>query len=1026
MFGWVRIGSWKQRAAALCGLLAGMVALATAAPPDLTGRQVLLDGAAKSAAASVEAPAHFDPTRTAFALYAKLDVSAPPPVVRLDGEPLGMVPVPGEAGEWLLPLPGARLAQGPVALSIEAPDGTPLPAERLLVFELLDGAEEMHFGRLFGARSAAEKATPPEHPSQRKYDVLHYDLDLDVSMTSRALSGVVTIRLKALESNLSQIGLDFQSDGVLLVSSVVAVPAIAGLTHSVDGTNKWLVVNLPAGQALAAGQELTLRVTYAGTPSSSAGAFGLNSYNRTTQPTNGKPIVYTFSEPYSARSWWPCKDLPYDKATVDLRITVDNPNFVVTNGVLASTTAVSGSRTRYHYTHAYPVATYLVAFCATEYAYGSGMYTSRDGATQMEVGHYVYLNSLGELAAVPDTIDVMEFFAGTFGEYPFLSEKYVTMTWGGGFGMEHQTATSINNGNLASGGKSRRNVHELAHQWFGNQVTPTSFDHLWLNEGWATYCEALYVEHDQGFNAYKAAIAAWISSGTNNTTPMVNSNADAFQTSLVYRKGGLVLHMLRHVMGDEDFFEGTREYLRRFDYGVVETDDFREVMEDVSGLNLGPFFQQWVYGTGRPEYQWDWRLDGTNLNVYIHQTQSGQVFTLPIDIVATLSGGGLHTFVANTTQRTQSFTFDTTGLNITGVSFDPDNWVYKASLTRVTIGAPKPTLLTARRGTGPGQMDVTWVSGGAGTAGFELSVSNAITGTSIVADSSVLGASATSHTVTGLDPGTTWYVKLRAVGTSTFASDFGDVYAVRLGTGVQPRALIVDGNDRYELRQQVGISHSFAARHGTAMGAAGMYFDACANEAMGAPVALSTYRAVVLALGEESTQDRTFAPGEEALVRAYLDAGGQLFVSGAEIGWDIGRSGAGNPSLDFYNNYLKASFVADNSQVYTVTGEPASAFAGLSFGYGSGDSPYFPAWPDQIAPAGGGSVALRYDETKIAAVQYAGTFGTGTVPGRVVYLGFPFETINTASDRQAVMERVAVFFQMLPTPAQVGEQWMVY
>ncbi|MDK2970769.1 MAG: hypothetical protein PWP23_524 [Candidatus Sumerlaeota bacterium] len=1014
---------FRPGAAAL--ILAAAATAAFAAPPDMTNRDVLLETSAAKTTATFAVPDSLKPSHTSYALYARTNADDPP-LILLNGIPLASAPVPREPGEWLLPLPTAdfhRGAENTIALLTRK--GAPLAAEQLIVFELLDGAEEAHFGRLF-SMPTAEKATPTLHSSQTKYDVLHYDLALDIETASRQINAsVVTVTLKSLVEGLDQIAFDFQSDGVLLINSVAAVPAVSGITYSVDDTNDWLIVDLPAAAELDSGEEITLAITYSGTPSSSAGAFGLNSYNRTTQP-NGKAIVYSFSEPYSARSWWPCKDVPSDKATIDLHITVPSANMVVTNGTQTGTTTPRTGRTTYHFTHGYPVATYLVAFCATEYAYASDNYLSRDGLTQMEVGHYVYETSTDELAAVSDTIDVMGFYADHFGEYPFLDEKYVTMTWGGSFGMEHQTCTSINNRNLASGGKSRRNVHELAHQWFGDYVTPDDFIHLWLNEGFATFCEALFVEHDEGFASYKSYIQGWISSGISDTTPLVYSNADSFSTSVVYRKGGMVLHMLRGVMGDDAFFEGIRAYLAAHAYGNAESADLQAAMEAAHGASLNDFFQDWVYGTGKPSYQWSWSLDENTLNVSITQTQSADVFELPVRLVATLEGGGTHEFVVQNTQRTQTFDLDATGLSITNMAFDPDYWIYKGSVTSGAIEAPKATLLSVRASAQPGEAVVTWESGGGTTEGFEISASSTMTGTTIVASSSTLGVDARSHTLTGLAPNDIVYVKVRAVSSQGLPSAWSDVYAVQTGIASDDRVLIVDGYDRWEASISPENSHSFAAIHADALYAAGIAFDSCANETLGSTVSLPPYDAVILVLGEESTIDRTFTSSEETLVKAYLDAGGQFFVTGAEIGWDIGRSTGGNPSLAFYNGYLKASYEDDDSKDYTVAGTSGGIFDGLAFDYGTGASPYYPDWPDVITAAEGGTICLEYNAAAGAGVQYEGTFGSGTATGRVVTFGFPFETIGDESARHEVMARIVTFFELSPALPVTLDGWMVY
>ena len=243
---------------------------------------------------------------------------------------------------------------------------------------------------------------------------------------------------------------------------------------------------------------------------------------------------------------------------------------------------------------------------------------------------------------------------------------------------------------------------------------------------------------------------------------------------------------------------------------------------------------------------------------------------------------------------------------------------------------------------------------------------------------------------------------------------FSDVYGT-LPAQEGRRILIVDGFDR---TQSSGSwhepSHWFAALHGQALAANGFGFDCAANEAvLDGSVNLSDYDAVIWVLGDESTADETFSSQEQQLVKAYLEAGGRLFVSGSEIAWDLDQdnSSSGSTAEDesFLHNYLKADYVADDSKVYQVTGITGSVFEGLKFSYGQ--QPYPEDYPDAIKPFAGSLAALKYQGTDLlAAVQYEGAFGESSLPGKLIYLAFPFETIDTEEHRNEVMGRILDFF----------------
>lgn len=1040
-------------ALAAFSLSAAPVAAEKYDPLNDPGRTVLLDVELEQATDThtFDVPAEFNPRFHYFSMFVGDPGTDEPPQLWINGRHRTTLPIPRSNGDLIYGLPGGDLIAGEEnEVRFTAPDGSAVEVARVKVFELYGGAEAAHADQIFGElpEDGRRWTTPPVfHPSRPNFDVQHYDLELDLDINSRDISGVMTMEAVSLVDGLEQVGLDFvtgtQGGNTMTVTGVDMVPSVGGLSFTTDTSNHWLNINIPSGSRPDTNDTFTIVVEYSGTPHTTpTGVFNRGAYQRTLQPSpNNTPVLHTISEAYVSKIWWPNKDDMSDKATIDLRISVQDPYQVVSNGVLMTTTGDGPGRTRYHWSHNHPVATYLVAFVAADFLSDSITYTALDGVTEMDITHWVYQTSPEELDALPDTLDVMEHFADLFGEYPFLDEKYGTMTWGITFGMEHQTITSLPDGELSAGGvgfgKSRRNVHELAHMWFGDMVGIPNFDHLWLKEGWATLCEALYEEYDLGEAAYFSRIQAFISSGLNDNTPMVNSGAgNSFANSLYYRKGAVVLHMLRGVMGDEDFFAGTRDYLQTYAYGIADTDDFREIMEDHYGGSLEWFFDRWVYGTGRPAYTWGWTQSGSTLELVVNQIQPGVAFQMPIPFVVTFTDSTTETFRPMNTAKNETLNVDVGSRTVLSVDFDPLGWIYRGSDTQLNA-TPDPTIRIVRQGSDANSVEVTWQSGGGSTTNFEV-MTSPDRSTWTVAET--LPSSQTSTTLTGVAQGTLLNVAVRATGGGT-PSPLSNVYAVRTSPDPsQDRVLIVEGYERWNSQSGRTRNHPWAAVHGDSVDAYGVPFDTVSNQMVisGAAV-LGDYDALVWNLGEESTVHHTFDSTERTLVRNYLDAGGKLFVSGAEIGWDLGRAASPNTDFDFYNNYLKADFGLDDAGSYVVNGVADSVFDGLTdIPYDDGSAGiYFQNWPDEIDPfpGSGSTAALLYANGRGAAVQFEGLFPNGTAPGHLVYLGFAFETIHDgngsrrtdpSANRDAIMSTSLSFFGLTPEVETGVDAFMLY
>jgi len=303
----------------------------------------------------------------------------------------------------------------------------------------------------------------------------------------------------------------------------------------------------------------------------------------------------------------------------------------------------------------------------------------------MEVLNYVLPEhlALGQ-ANLPLVVGMLNIFSQKFGLYPFVKEKYGHSEIGWGGAMEHQTMTSANVGAFAE----YVIAHELGHQWFGDFITCANWPSLWLNEGFATYCESVYFEQKSGSSSYWTDMLSKEGSAKNAVGTLYAADTSniprLFDPSLVYNKGAWVLHMLRHVLGDSTFFQSVRRYLDdpRLRYGVATTEDFQHACEEVSGRDLEYFFRQWIYGERYPTYVYSWSATptgtGYQVSVKISQetgTTNPAFFMMPLDFKLSASTWDT-TVVLFHTFSGQEFTFATSHRPLNG-ELDPQKWILR-------------------------------------------------------------------------------------------------------------------------------------------------------------------------------------------------------------------------------------------------------------------------------------------------------------------------------------------------------------
>lgn len=597
-------------------------------------------------------------------------------------------------------------------------------------------------------------------------DVLNCNLDIEIVPSTTTISGSNTFTVMSKKDGLTQF--TFRLRNQFVISSAV----INGTTN-VAVTNPTTTTRVATlDRAYNDGEVFTLKITYAGVPMS-IGSFG--SVEFTTQ--NGQPLFQTLSEPYYAYTWWPCKDGDVatngdnsDKFTAQVAITAPDTMKSVSNGVLQGVDTLSGARKKYRWATNIPTTTYLIFVGSTNYNQWAQTYTyplPGGGTANMPVEFSIYPanDTPTNRAAWERCLSMLATYRPIYGEYPFVDEKYGIYNFNFSGGEEHQTYTG--QGTFSES----VTAHELGHQWWGDNITCKTWPDIWLNEGFATYTEALWEERkpgSAGFSAYVAAMVARKPTAVTGTVYRtdVSSATTIFSSNYAYRKGAWVLHQLRKIVGETTFFNILAAYRAQFQGSAATTEDFKAVASAVSGMDLTTYFQQWVYGGGAPAYVSGWNtvnINGQNyLRLRLRQSQTGTVFAMPVDIrVDTASGSQTVTVQNSVTPQWFVVPINATA---TGIAVDEFQWILTTAKTseayvngppKIVQAAPPPGAVLA---SGPASLTVTFsenvnaaagnftLVGPSGPVGLTLSY-NAANFTATLTPASGLGSGSYSLTV---------------------------------------------------------------------------------------------------------------------------------------------------------------------------------------------------------------------------------------------------------------------------------------
>ncbi|RUA10734.1 MAG: peptidase M1 [Flavobacteriia bacterium] len=526
-----------------------------------------------------------------------------------------------------------------------------------------------------GAKKLAYKA----NQNTQNYDLKYHRLEWSVDPTKSYISGNVTSYFVAL-NNLSKVV--FEVSNNLKITAVKQRGTALSFTQN---SNDEVVITLPKTQSSGVLDSLT--VSYNGNPVSSGfGSFEISKHS-------GVPVLWTLSEPYGAKGWWPCKQDLTDKIdSIDVFITHPKKYKAASNGLLISETSV-GNNIITHWKHKYPIPAYLIAIAVTNYT----VYTDPVTSSNFDVVNYVYPEHLNiAKAGTKETPAIIDLYSKLFETYPYAKEKYGHAEFGWGGGMEHTTMTFM-------GGWTRGLIaHELAHQWFGDKVTCGSWQDIWLNEGFATYLNALTIENFDGKEAFKNWRNSVINQITNQSggSTYVVDTTDVnriFDSRLSYSKGAMILHMLRYKLGEDVFFTSLKNYLAdpKLAYGYAKTADLKKHLEDVSGLDLNEFFNDWLYGEGYPSYEVSWYQNTNNhiVTFTVNQTQSHSsvsFFEMPLPVLVKGVNGESDTVRLEVSENGQVFNTNIP-YDISSIEIDPEHQIISRN-NKAVLGVDSVTL----------------------------------------------------------------------------------------------------------------------------------------------------------------------------------------------------------------------------------------------------------------------------------------------------------------------------------------------
>ena len=543
---------------------------------------------------------------------------------------------------------------------------------------------------LLGGLSLSSAGSADTYPKNFDIDVRHYRFELALSDERDSIEGTTTIDVRFLAAAVTDFAIDFVGRAEADAETGMIVEGVQELgADRAEHTHENGRLRIELSSPSQSGEIRRFQIDYHGTPGTGL-QIGDNMH--------GDRTFFSDNWPNRARHWLPTLDHPYDKATSEMIVTAPNHYQVISNGLLIEETDLEEADNgvhlrRTHWKQSVPIATWLYVLGAARFAVD--YFDDLDGIS-LQTWVYAQDRDAGFYDFAAPTKDVMEFYADLIGPYAYEKLANVQSNSVGG-GMEAATAIFYGDNSVTGERSVRwRNViiHEIAHQWWGNAVTENDWDHVWLSEGFATYFTLVYRDYAygrgdflEGLAGAKQRVADFYAD--NPDYRIVHENLDDMSrvtTGMTYQKGAWFLHMLRGLIGEDEFWEGIREYYRLYRNGNASTDDLREVMERAAGpdTDLTEFFQQWLYQGGFLDVRgtWDWHADTNELVVELQQLDDdGYFFEMPIPLeIRFASGGGRRGGPRNWTGHI-SLLRTSTRFEVeleqepSEVLLDPDSWI---------------------------------------------------------------------------------------------------------------------------------------------------------------------------------------------------------------------------------------------------------------------------------------------------------------------------------------------------------------
>ncbi len=517
------------------------------------------------------------------------------------------------------------------------------------------------------------KSTDILSNEELKYDVKYVKLDLGMTNTSTYITGgKATTIAKVIETPFTIYVFELLND--ITLDSV----KINGAIRPISTNGNVRTVSLQ--NALNVGDVFTAEVYYHGQGNVNNGFF--SGITTDTDQDYNFNATWTLSESYHAYEWWPCKQLLTDKIdSCDVWITVASNLKAGSNGVLENVTDMPGNKKRYEWKSRHPIAYYLISVAVANYQeYNTYAHPAALQGDSILIQNYIYntpavFNDYQE--GMDSTNQLVEYLSDIFGLYPFYDEKYGHCQTPIGGGMEHQTMTTL------YGFDFTLVAHELGHQWFGDNVTCGSWKDIWVNEGFASYTEYLALEHfrspgeTRNWIDYAHAYAMFNPGGSTYCPDTTNENR-IFSTRLTYLKGGAIIHSLRFELDNDSlFFAGLRLYQELRGDSTAKGTDIKSVFENLSGLDLTDFFDQWYFGEGYPTISLQWNQANGQTYVVVSETTSTPnvtpFFKTPLELKFNSSQGDT-TVRVYVDQDGQQFVFNWDN-EISSISIDPNQWI---------------------------------------------------------------------------------------------------------------------------------------------------------------------------------------------------------------------------------------------------------------------------------------------------------------------------------------------------------------